>query len=692
MLLDGYHSVLVLGGIRSGKSEYAESLLSDSTEVRYVATGPADLDDTDWAARLASHRDRRPAGWTTVEVGDRPEHLAELLAEAKPEQTLLVDDLGGWVTGVLSAGAWHAASVDAPSSALAEAVRSCAATLVIVSPEVGLSVVPATESGRAFADATGRLNRRVAEVSDAVVLIVAGQESWLKAGTPRPRPLPVAEVVEETPPGADEIEFTIGMSLPLPDEAASVAATERLTDLDFTGPGLGNLATVVSFAAGVQATAHPQPFSSVRAVLVYGSHGGDLSAGDSDADWAGRLAAIRDGGGPLGLLAAQAGVSVQVVDVPVAGMPVSAAIDEQDAITDETVESALRYGWGLAGSAVDSGVDLLVLAGGGPGQEAAATAVVAATTSREAPAMLPRVLRPGGVIDDAAWMRRAATIREAMRRTKGRTRDPKQVLAAIGGADLAVAVGLLLGAAVRRTPVLIDGPLGVAAGLIARDLAGQVRLWLLVPDHGEHPTTREGADTLGLKPLVSLKLGVGEGALALTVLPLLQTALRLSTMEPPSRPEPAREPFIPEPVTDEELAAAAQSRAGSTEPETAELPMTNGLPVSTEYVTWGDLDATAEFPLVRIRPPGDASGIAAPRGGARMTDPPANDTPPSGAATDDPPASDLTASGAAAEDAPSGGYDTPRGAGDRRPDSRGAQTADGDAGSADGREPPATTG
>jgi hypothetical protein len=349
-----------------------------------------------------------------------------------------------------------------------------------------------------------------------------------------------------------------------------------------------------------------------------------------------------------------------VVDVPAAGLPVSEPVDHQDAITEETVESALRYGWGLAESAVDSGVDLIVLAGAGPGQDAAATAVVAATTSREAPAMLPRVLRPGGVIDDTAWMRRAATIREGLRRSRERTRDPKQVMAALGGADLAVGAGLLLGAAARRTPVLIDGPLGVAAGLLARDLAGQVRLWLQVPDHGDHPTTREGAEVLGLKPLVNLKLGVGEGTSSLAVLPLIQTALRLSTVEPPARPEP-REPFIPEPVTDEEL---AEGRAGSIEPES------NGLPASTGYVAWGDLDATAEFPLVEIRPPGG--------------------TPPG-----DTTASDTTASDTAASDTWPGGTgmgdtgmgDTGMGdtvAGDARGTGDDAHPATGDARSTDG--------
>src|SRR5690348_15658041 len=103
MSLAGCHTVLVLGGIRSGKSEYAESLLAGIPEVRYVATAAEDAADPEWTARIAAHRQRRPAGWTTAETGTDPERLISLLAEAKPTETVLVDDLGGWLTALLRA-------------------------------------------------------------------------------------------------------------------------------------------------------------------------------------------------------------------------------------------------------------------------------------------------------------------------------------------------------------------------------------------------------------------------------------------------------------------------------------------------------------------------------------------------------------------------------------------------------------
>src|SRR5688500_12265390 len=125
--------VLVLGGIRSGKSEVAENLLAGAGTVRYVATARHDSDDREWSARIDAHRDRRPGHWTTAEEGGDPAALAGLLREAGPDEAVLVDDLGNWVAG----------GSPVPLADLVSAVEGCRARLVLVSPEVGLSLVPA---------------------------------------------------------------------------------------------------------------------------------------------------------------------------------------------------------------------------------------------------------------------------------------------------------------------------------------------------------------------------------------------------------------------------------------------------------------------------------------------------------------------------------------------------------------------
>jgi adenosylcobinamide kinase/adenosylcobinamide-phosphate guanylyltransferase len=171
---------LVLGGIRSGKSRWAEEAIATSLPpgepVRYLAPAVASETDADWADRVARHRGRRPAHWSTVETDDVPAQLRQ--ATGTPT---LVDDLGGWLTGTLDRNAaWDDGSVAAPIDEMIAAVGGFGSTLVLVSPEVGLTVVPATASGRRFADELGTLNQRIAALCDRVVLVVAGQAVQIK--------------------------------------------------------------------------------------------------------------------------------------------------------------------------------------------------------------------------------------------------------------------------------------------------------------------------------------------------------------------------------------------------------------------------------------------------------------------------------------------------------------------------------
>ncbi|GAB3001948.1 bifunctional adenosylcobinamide kinase/adenosylcobinamide-phosphate guanylyltransferase [Mycobacterium bourgelatii] len=175
---------LVLGGIRSGKSRWAEEAITTSLQpgqsVCYLAPGPPVDDDPEWSERVARHRGRRPGHWSTVETEDVAEHLTQ-----SPQTPTLVDDLGGWLTATMDRhNAWDGGSVEASVEALLGAVGGFASTLVLVSPEVGLTVVPASKSGRRFADELGDLNQRVAALCDQVVLVVAGQPLTIKPINP----------------------------------------------------------------------------------------------------------------------------------------------------------------------------------------------------------------------------------------------------------------------------------------------------------------------------------------------------------------------------------------------------------------------------------------------------------------------------------------------------------------------------
>jgi nicotinate-nucleotide--dimethylbenzimidazole phosphoribosyltransferase len=155
--------ILVLGGIRSGKSGVAETLAGRlPTPVTYVATLTPNHDDADLMQRIETHRSRRPEAWATVDAtADLPEQLRSLTG------TVLLDSLGPWV-------ALHAPD-DATTAALREALASRSGDTVVVSDEVGMSVHAPTEAGRAFQDAIGTTNQRLAEVADQTLLVIAGR-------------------------------------------------------------------------------------------------------------------------------------------------------------------------------------------------------------------------------------------------------------------------------------------------------------------------------------------------------------------------------------------------------------------------------------------------------------------------------------------------------------------------------------
>ncbi|HEX3839375.1 MAG TPA: bifunctional adenosylcobinamide kinase/adenosylcobinamide-phosphate guanylyltransferase [Acidimicrobiales bacterium] len=158
--------ILVLGGARSGKSAFAERLVARFPgPVTYVATLEVG-DDPELEERVAAHRQRRPADWSTVEPGaDLPGALSGLSG------TALVDSLGPWV----------AAGAIADPGPLCVALAQRSGATVVVSEEVGLGVHPSSEAGRHFRDRLGVVNQALADVADQVVLVVAGRGLSLRA-------------------------------------------------------------------------------------------------------------------------------------------------------------------------------------------------------------------------------------------------------------------------------------------------------------------------------------------------------------------------------------------------------------------------------------------------------------------------------------------------------------------------------
>jgi len=166
-------SVLVLGGARSGKSAFAQSLAESTAPERlYIAAGSAG--DDEMAARIARHRAERGASWTTLE---EPVALSEaLVASARKDRVVLVDCLTLWLTNVMLGGG----DCDAATAKLCATIATLDGPAILVSNEVGSGIVPESALGRRFRDAQGRLNAAMARACDVAVLVVAGRPVLLK--------------------------------------------------------------------------------------------------------------------------------------------------------------------------------------------------------------------------------------------------------------------------------------------------------------------------------------------------------------------------------------------------------------------------------------------------------------------------------------------------------------------------------
>lgn len=470
-------TVLVLGGAGSGHTDHAERLLADT---------PAPL-------RLVTDR---PA----------PQELCRALEQAADDRPVLVPDLAAWLG--------DAPGDDAAAERLAAALRRCPAPrVVVVGTEVGWAPV-ADPAARARVDWHARVHRALSQVADRVVLVVAGRavtlpptgvEAVAAPSTPAAAvATPPDGTADETPVGPGDEELAL---MPEPDEAAREAVAARLA-----GAGLGTLTTAVAAAAcGVS------DWSRVRVLLLHGGYAGDAAAGEP--------AAGPDAAAALHHFADAAGVTPVTVPTPSA-----APLEAGPVLPDEEAERALAGGWRLGHRAADEGMDAVVIAATGPGADTAAAAVVAALRpDSDLPALLARVRAADGTYDDAAWVRRCVAARDAVARVRrlGRT-SPREVLAELGGGPVATAAGVVLAAASRRTPVLVDGPVGAAGALVAATMTARARRWCLLTDHGGRPVVQRVATLLGLTPASPVGLDLGEGAASLAVLPLLRAATRLA--------------------------------------------------------------------------------------------------------------------------------------------------------------------
>jgi adenosylcobinamide kinase / adenosylcobinamide-phosphate guanylyltransferase len=169
---------LVLGGARSGKSRYAQTLAAGVSPVAFVATARRSDSDEEMQRKIERHRADRPQEWRTIE---EPLDLASVLAEqGSSYRIIVVDCLTLYAANLLDAQHGDLISIEDRLREFYEALRSAPCSVALVSNEVGSGIVPAFPEGRKYRDLLGEINQRVASAADNVLLIVAGLPLALK--------------------------------------------------------------------------------------------------------------------------------------------------------------------------------------------------------------------------------------------------------------------------------------------------------------------------------------------------------------------------------------------------------------------------------------------------------------------------------------------------------------------------------
>jgi nicotinate-nucleotide--dimethylbenzimidazole phosphoribosyltransferase len=326
-----------------------------------------------------------------------------------------------------------------------------------------------------------------------------------------------------------------------PDAGAAAAARARQDTLTKPRGALGRLEDLSVWVSSCQGHCPPRQFERARVVVFAGDHGvarSGVSAYPPEVT-AQMVANIDAGGAAINALAGIAGATVRVADLAVDADALSQQIGVHkvrrgsgdiavaDALTDEETARAITAGQRIADEEVDAGADLLIAGDIGIGNTTPAAVLVAAMTNAEPVA----VVGFGTGIDDAGWARKTAAVRDALFRTRSVLPDPVGLLRCGGGADLAAMAGFCAQAAVRRTPLILDGMAVTAAALVAERLAPGARQWWQAGHRSTEPGHALALAELGLDPIVDLRMGLGEGTGATVALPLLRAAVAaLSSM------------------------------------------------------------------------------------------------------------------------------------------------------------------
>jgi nicotinate-nucleotide--dimethylbenzimidazole phosphoribosyltransferase len=317
------------------------------------------------------------------------------------------------------------------------------------------------------------------------------------------------------------------------DSVAMDQTRQRLDSLTKPPGSLGRLERLAVQIAGVSGS--PRPRLRERLVVVMAADHGVAAEGVSAYPAAVTTQMVHNfvqGGAAINVLARQVGARVLVVDIGVAARlplelsivhrkvaPGTANMAHGPAMTAEQASAALQVGLDLS----RQDADVICLGEMGIGNTTAASAIVAAVSGLP----VAEVTGRGTGIDDATWKRKVAVIEQALRLNQPDPRNPMDILAKVGGLEIAGLVGLVIGAAALRKVVIVDGFIATAAALLAVELCPAARSYLIAAHRSVEVGHRAALERLELEPLFALDLRLGEGSGAALALPIVDAALAI---------------------------------------------------------------------------------------------------------------------------------------------------------------------
>ena len=322
--------------------------------------------------------------------------------------------------------------------------------------------------------------------------------------------------------------------IPSPDATAAAAARQRQNTLTKPQGSLGQLEEI-----SIQLAALGKRSIERRAVIIMAADHGvaaeGVSAYPSDVTPQMVLNFLR-GGAAINVLARQAHARVTVVDIGVATdldpheglelrkiMRGTRNMAHEAAMTRQEAEAAIQVGIDVAKSEIAKGLDIIATGDMGIGNTTPSAAIVSVITGEP----VARVTGRGTGIDDAGLARKIATIEKAIALHQPDPKSPLDVLAKVGGLEIAGLAGVIIGAASVGIPVVIDGFISGAAALIAYQLAPEVKPYLIAAHQSVEIGHRVMLEHIGLRPLLNLNLRLGEGTGAVLAFHLIEAATRI---------------------------------------------------------------------------------------------------------------------------------------------------------------------